>query len=115
MLCVMTEGGVPRSGSSGGLRERIPARVAAQRRELHARTRRVLTEARSHLSKRALKLIAFVAGALIVFQLIPGLQKAFDSLTAVSWQWILVAAIVEALSESGFVVAWRGIVDADKL
>jgi uncharacterized protein (TIRG00374 family) len=62
-----------------------------------------------------LKLIAFLVGAVLVLQLIPGLQKAFDSLKAVSWQWVVVAVIVEALSESGFVVAWRGVVDPNKL
>lgn len=93
----------------------LKPKLADQRRELRERTRRLLGDARSHLSKRALKLIAFLVGAALVFQLIPGLQKAFDSLQAVSWQWVLVAVIVEALSESGFVVAWRGVVDPDKL
>jgi uncharacterized membrane protein YbhN (UPF0104 family) len=74
-----------------------------------------LGDVRAHLSKRLLKLIAFVVGAALVFQLIPGLQKAFDSLKAVGWQWVVAAVIVEALSESGFVVAWRGVVDANKL
>ena len=83
--------------------------------EAEARTRHALRDARGHLSKRPLKLVAFLVGALLVFQLVPGLQKAFDSLKAVSWQWVAAAVIIEALSESGFVVAWRGVVDPDKL
>jgi uncharacterized membrane protein YbhN (UPF0104 family) len=93
----------------------VAPKLAAQRRELHERARGVLKDARSHLSNRALKLIAFVLGAILVFQLIPGLQKAFDSLESVSWQWVAAAVIVEAFSESGFVAAWRGVVDPDRL
>jgi uncharacterized membrane protein YbhN (UPF0104 family) len=100
--------------------------VAAERHELERRTRRALSEARGqtrhalgeargHLSKRLLKLIAFLVGAYLVLQVIPGLQKALDSLEAVSWQWVVVAVIVEALSESGYVIAWRGVVDPDGL
>jgi uncharacterized protein (TIRG00374 family) len=83
--------------------------------EAEARTRHALSDARAHLSKRLVKLIVFVVGALLVFQLVPGLQKAFDSLEAVSWYWVVAAVLVEALSESGYVIAWRGVVDPDKL
>ena len=91
------------------------ARTRQALSEAQARTRHALRDARGHLSKRLVKLIAFVVGALLVFQLVPGLQKAFDSLTAVSWQWVAAAVVVEALSESGYVIAWRGVVDPDKL
>src|SRR6478672_3839140 len=91
------------------------ARTRQALSEAEARTRHALRDARGHLSTRLLKLIAFLVGALLVFQLVPGLQKAFDSLVAVSWQWVVAAVLVEALSESGYVIAWRGVVDPDKL
>jgi uncharacterized membrane protein YbhN (UPF0104 family) len=48
-------------------------------------------------------------------RLIPGLKQALRSLEQVRWQWVLAAFGIEILSEVGFVVSWRAIVDPEDL
>lgn len=79
------------------------------------RTRRLLSEARSHLTKRALRLIGFAAFVYLFLKLIPGLEKALEDLKNVRIQWVIAAMAVETLSEIGYVVSWRGILDPDDL
>ncbi|HWG09514.1 MAG TPA: YbhN family protein [Solirubrobacteraceae bacterium] len=79
------------------------------------RTRRLLREARSHLTKRALKLIGFVLFAYLLLQVIPGLEKALKDLQNVELTWVLAAMAVETLSTCGYVVSWRKILDPDDL
>jgi uncharacterized membrane protein YbhN (UPF0104 family) len=84
-------------------------------REHLGRTRRVLVEARGHLSKRVLRFVGFCAFAYLILKLIPGLGKALKSLEDVGLGWVLAMMAVEVLSESGYVVAWRGILDPEDL
>ena len=62
-----------------------------------------------------LKLIAFVVFAYLILQLVPGLEKALKNLRGVGWEWIVGAAAIETLSETGYVISWRGILDPDNL
>ena len=82
-------------------------------RGLHLRRHRLLHEARKLLTRRVLKLIAFVVFAYLILQLGPGLEKALKDLKGVTWQWIGGAVAIETLSETGYVVSWRGILDPD--
>jgi uncharacterized membrane protein YbhN (UPF0104 family) len=81
--------------------------------EHHAR--RALSNARHHLLRSALRLAGFLAVAYVVLKLIPALKQALGSLEHVSWVWVLGAIALEVISESGFVVAWRAIIDPQKL
>lgn len=76
---------------------------------------RLLREARRRLGGRVLRLAAFVVFAYLILQLVPGLENALESLKGVGWQWLLAAAGVETLSQIGYVVSWRGILDPDNL
>jgi uncharacterized membrane protein YbhN (UPF0104 family) len=75
------------------------------------RARLALADAKRHLQGRALKLVGYVVVAYAVLKLVPTLKLALHSLEHVSWQWLLGALALEVLSETGFVVAWSGIVD----
>ena len=75
------------------------------------RSRRALSDAKRELLHRALKLAEYVVAALLVLKVIPALKQALRSLEHVRWQWVLGAIALEVLSETGFVVAWRAIVD----
>ena len=77
------------------------------------RSRRALGAAGGHLRTRALKLLAYLLLAYLVLKLIPSLKDALSSLEHVSWTWLVGAALIETLSEMGFVVSWRAIVDPD--
>jgi uncharacterized membrane protein YbhN (UPF0104 family) len=62
-----------------------------------------------------LKLLGYVVVGYLIVRLIPGLKAALRSLEQVKWQWVLAAVAVEVLSEMGFVVSWRAIVDPEDL
>jgi uncharacterized membrane protein YbhN (UPF0104 family) len=85
------------------------------RPERSGRTRHLLHEARGHLTKRALKLIGFVVFVYLILKVVPGLEKALEDLKEVRIQWVIGAMAVETLSEVGYVVSWRGILDPDHL
>ena len=74
-------------------------------RGLRLRRHRLLHEARKLLTRRVLKLIAFVVFAYLILQLVPGLEKALKNLKGVGWQWIVGAAAIETLSETGYVIS----------
>ena len=78
-------------------------------------THLALSDVKGHLKKSALKLLGFLVAAYLVLKLIPTLNQALTSLKRVSWAWVVGAIALEVLSESGFVVAWRRIVDPDKV
>jgi uncharacterized membrane protein YbhN (UPF0104 family) len=99
-------------GSGAAAEEGAEAR---SKRERLRRTRRLLGEARGHLTKRALRLIGFVVFVFLILKLIPGLQKALTNLQNVRLQWVIGAMAVETFSEIGYVVSWRGILDPDNL
>jgi uncharacterized membrane protein YbhN (UPF0104 family) len=85
------------------------------KKERLRRTRHALHDARSHLSHRALRLIGFVVFVILFLKLIPGFEKALKDLQNVSLGWVVGAMAVETLSEIGYVVSWRGILDPDNL
>jgi uncharacterized membrane protein YbhN (UPF0104 family) len=76
-------------------------------------TRHALSDVRRHLRKSALKLVGYLVVAYLILRLIPTLNQALHSLREVSWEWIVGAILLEVLSETGFVIAWRRIVDPD--
>jgi len=78
-------------------------------------THRALGDVRSHLKRSALKLVGFVVVAYLVLRLIPTLEQALTSLKSVSWGWVVGAIALEVVSETGFVVSWRRIVDPEKV
>jgi len=79
------------------------------------RSHRVLREARRRLRGRALQLIGFLVFAYLLLKLVPGLEQALEDLQGVSATWIAGAMVVETVSECGYVVSWRGILDPDDL
>ena len=84
-------------------------------RERLRRTRHLLHEARGHLTKRAIRLIGFAVFVYLFLKLIPGLEKSLSDLKNVSARWIIGAMFVETLSEVGYVISWRGVVDPEDL
>jgi uncharacterized membrane protein YbhN (UPF0104 family) len=98
--------------------EGAPAATAGtsqQRRSPHHRAQLALRDAEGHLKRSALKLAGYLALAYLVLKLIPSLKQALHSLEHVSWEWVVGAIALEVLSESGFVMAWRTIVDPDRV
>ncbi len=79
------------------------------------RTRHALSDVKGHLRKSALKLLGYLLVAYLILRLIPTLNEALHSLKQVSWEWIAGAIVLEFLSETGFVIAWRRIVDPDRV
>jgi uncharacterized membrane protein YbhN (UPF0104 family) len=76
--------------------------------------RLALSDAKHHLGKSAVKLVGYLVAAYLVVRLIPTLEEAFRSLQHVSWEWIVGAMALEVVSETGFVVSWRGVVDPER-
>jgi Lysylphosphatidylglycerol synthase TM region len=77
--------------------------------------RLALGDAKRHLQKSALKLVGYVVAAYLVLRLIPTLERGLHSLEHVSGAWLAGAIALEVISESGFVVAWREIVDPERV
>jgi uncharacterized membrane protein YbhN (UPF0104 family) len=76
---------------------------------------RALGDAKRHLQKSALKLATYLVGAYLVLRLVPSLKLALRSLEHVSWEWVVGAIALEVLSETGFVVSWRAIIDPENV
>jgi uncharacterized membrane protein YbhN (UPF0104 family) len=74
-----------------------------------------LSDVKGHLRRSALRLAGYVVVAYLVLRLIPTLNQALTSLKRVSWGWVVGAIVLEVLSETGFVVSWRRIVDPDRV
>ena len=51
----------------------------------------------------------------LIVKLIPDLRRALRSLRHLSWEWAAALVVLEIVSEIGFAVSWRGIVDPDGL
>jgi uncharacterized membrane protein YbhN (UPF0104 family) len=79
------------------------------------RTTAALRSVRSHLRRFGLHLLIFALLAFLLFRFIPSLAQALGSLERVSWLWLLAALGLETLSEIGYVVAWRRIVDPGRV
>lgn len=88
---------------------------SSHRRAQTPQIHHALSDARGHLRKSALKLLGYLVVAYLVLKLIPTLSQALTSLKRVSWEWVVGAIALEVLSETGFVVSWRRIVDPDKV
>jgi uncharacterized membrane protein YbhN (UPF0104 family) len=93
----------------------VSTATSEHRREHLQRTRRLLHEARGHLTKRALRLIGFVVFVYLFLKLIPGFEKALQDLKNVQLEWVIAAMAVETVSQAGYVTSWRGILDPDDL
>jgi uncharacterized membrane protein YbhN (UPF0104 family) len=91
------------------------AAVSARLESAEHRARSALDDARRHLQRSALKLAGYLLLAYVVLKAVPALKDALSSLEHVRWQWVLGALGLEILSETGFVVAWKTIVDPDGL
>jgi uncharacterized membrane protein YbhN (UPF0104 family) len=76
-------------------------------------SRLALADAKGQLGHRALKLVGYLAVAYLIVRLIPSLRQALRDLEHVRWLWLVVALALELVSEIGFVVSWRAIVDPD--
>jgi hypothetical protein len=76
---------------------------------------RALSDTKRHLKRRALELVLYVVVAYVILRLIPTLKQALQSLEHVSWEWVLGAIAIEVVSESGFVLSWRAIIDPDNM
>jgi uncharacterized membrane protein YbhN (UPF0104 family) len=75
--------------------------------------RRALSTARSRLQKHALKLLAWLVLGYLLVKLVPSLKQALRSLEHVSWPWLMGVLVLEVLSEFGYVMSWRSIVDPE--
>jgi len=71
--------------------------------------------ARGHLGRKALKLLGYALVGYLILRLIPSLESALTSLERMQWQWLAVAVGLEVVSETGFVLSWRSIVDPEDL
>lgn len=78
-------------------------------------SRLALSDAKHHLKKSAVKLVGYLVAGYLVLKLIPTLEQAFRSLEHVSWEWIVGAIALEVVSETGFVISWRGVVDPERM
>jgi uncharacterized membrane protein YbhN (UPF0104 family) len=87
----------------------VESAPASSTRADHAR--HALAEARSHLKRRALKLVGFLLLVYAVLKLIPAFEQALHTLEHASWEWVLALIALEVLSEAGFVFAWSAIID----
>ncbi len=88
---------------------------AAHRREVNRTSHKILHDARKQLGRRLLKLLGFLVLALLVVKVIPGLESAFEDLKNVSIEWVVFALAIETISEVGYVISWRGILDPENL
>jgi len=79
------------------------------------RTLSALRSGRGHLGKFALRLLAFGILAFLLLRLVPSLEQALHNLERVSWLWLVAALALETLSEIGYVVAWRQVVDPERV
>ncbi len=70
---------------------------------------------RGHLRKFALRLVVFGVLAFLLLRLVPSLAQALGDLERVGWLWLAAALALETLSEIGYVVAWRQIVDPERV
>jgi len=77
--------------------------------------RRALSDVKGHLQRSALKLAGYLVLAYLVLKLVPSLKQAWHSLAHVSWQWLVGAIALEVISEVGYILAWRAIVDPDNV
>ncbi|MGO8904789.1 MAG: lysylphosphatidylglycerol synthase transmembrane domain-containing protein [Solirubrobacteraceae bacterium] len=89
--------------------------VASRQERARLRSRHALSTARGELRKSVLKLVSYAVLAYLVLRLAPGLEQALESLEHLQWQWVVGAIALETLSETGFVVSWRAIVDPENL
>jgi len=78
-------------------------------------SRLALGHAKRHLKRSALKLVGYLAAAYLVLRLVPTLERALESLEHVSSVWLVGAIALEVVSETGFVVAWRAVVDPERV
>ena len=110
--------GLPSVRGCANLRETVSVAVESEPPEpaaVHHRTLSGLRSARGHLKGYALRLLIFGVVAFLLLRLIPSLTQAGESLGRVSWQWLLIGLALETLSELGYVVAWRQIVDPERV
>ena len=95
------------------MNDTVAAGMDTSAEQHHAR--RAQGVAKRHLQRSALELAGLLGAAYLVLKLIPALKQALRSLEHVSWEWLLGAVALEVLSEFGFVVAWRAIVDPQRV
>jgi uncharacterized membrane protein YbhN (UPF0104 family) len=81
----------------------------------HHRSLRALGECRRELRKCILRLVGYAVLAYLLLRLTPSFGRALDRISHVQWHWLVLMITVETLSEIGFVVSWRAIVDRDNL
>jgi uncharacterized membrane protein YbhN (UPF0104 family) len=74
-----------------------------------------LSSIRGHLRKFALGLLVFGVLAFLLLRLVPSLAQALHNLERISWLWLAAALALETLSEIGYVIAWRQIVDPERV
>jgi len=86
----------------------------SDREQRYHRSVHALAAARRHLGGWSLKLIGYAALAFLVLRLTPAFKQALESIAHLKWQWLVVMLGLETLSEIGFVVSWRAIVDRDR-
>jgi uncharacterized membrane protein YbhN (UPF0104 family) len=89
----------------------LPASAGEATQSHH--THHALSDTKRHLQKRALQLVLYALLAYLVLRLVPTLKQALHSLEHVGWEWIVGAIAIEVVSESGFVLSWRAIIDPE--
>jgi uncharacterized membrane protein YbhN (UPF0104 family) len=65
------------------------------------------------LRRAGLRLLGYLVAAFLVIKLIPALRQALADLERPSSGWLVLVFALEILSETGFVVSWRSVVDPD--
>ena len=74
---------------------------------------RAVAAARRRLGTKALKAIGYAALAYLLIRLVPGLEHDIGTLGRVQWEWLAVVFALELVSEVGFVMSWRTVVDPE--
>ena len=81
----------------------------------HRPTLHAVHLARGQIGRKVLKLVGYLLAAYLITRLIPGLEAAWRNLERMQWEWLAVAFVLETISEMGFVLSWRGIVDPEDI
>jgi uncharacterized membrane protein YbhN (UPF0104 family) len=100
------------SGADAGPAGEAPSAAKPEQPPSH-HTLHAIHLARGHLGRKALKLLGYAVVAYLILRLIPSLESALTSLERMNWQWLAVAFALELVSETGFVLSWRSIVDPE--
>ena len=90
-----------------------PDDVVARRGDSHDATHHAIRAGERWLRKTGLRVLGYLIAAFLFVKLIPGLREAVEDLEKLSLAWLVAVFGLEILSEMGFVMSWRAVVDPE--